>query len=195
MVENNNVCDICGAPTTNLRTITHPKHGIIEALSGYTCLKCVDEGKESEYVNELMDKFNENPDLADQLELRFDQILNDKINNFTSENGPGVDKKCEICGKSNSYLCVVEDRFEGNPRIIDKFSGFYCAECIVSGQKDTHIDKAIKGLEKRKPRPDVLARRAKLMEKERLAYKGNPFKTVIAAMKHGDTCSCCGCKK
>lgn len=54
------ICEICGAPDAIVRNFEHPKYGKIEWLQGSICKKCLDAGKEPDYVKKILEtKFEE----------------------------------------------------------------------------------------------------------------------------------------
>lgn len=208
-----NICDICGAPHALLRTFTDDDV-IVDALSGYTCQECLDI--EEDYVEKLADKLNENQKLRDQLAERFQRIRQDGKAHFIGNHGLGVKhEKCEICGQGHSYLCIVEDHFEGHVEMLDEIAGWFCADCITTGIQRTHTNKVLhelmlfwKDTDEAKQeslnksafkqgnelgvQEAVYNRKAECMEKARLAYEGTPVKVVIKTGGEGDTCSFCG---
>ena len=140
-----NICDICGAPHALLRTFTDDDDVIVDSLSGFTCQGCLNI--EEDYVEKLADKLNGNQKLRDQLAERFQRIRQDGKAHFIGNHGLGVKhEKCEICGQGHSYLCIVEDHFEGHVEMWDEIAGWFCADCITTGIQQTHVAKAIREL-------------------------------------------------
>jgi hypothetical protein len=139
--EENN-CDICGAPHALLGTITNDDGIIVDELSGFICHECLDV--EDDYVEKLVDELNGNQKLKGQFAERFKKIRLKNKADFIGKYGLGVKhEKCEICGQDNSYLCVVEDHFKGHVEMWDELAGWFCADCITTGIHQTHMYKVL----------------------------------------------------
>ena len=206
-----NHCDICGAPDAMIRTITR-ENRIIDELSGFTCEGCMSDNTEHDFVADLSDKLETNTRLRTVLAERFRMIRMKEKGLFISSYGTGIEhEKCEICEQSYSYLCVVEDHKDnGDIKVLDEVSGWFCADCITMGREKTCLEDRVRDLVvfnivcdnsqlsagRYKDIADQAldyARRTVRMGKARELYTGVPVKTLImSAIKGQKCCSCCG---
>jgi hypothetical protein len=203
-------CDICGAPSAAIRTITLDGE-IINELSGFSCDSCMGQEEEQEYVEELDEKLEKDEDLRKQLYDRFNTIRFNEKSIFISRYGVGEsNEKCELCSKRNAYLCIVEKQHtDGSRDILDELTGWYCIDCITTGIEESHTENELKKLVffhavcenpilglGRFPQLEKQAKeysmRTSRMRKARDKYTGIPIKTLLMIATQGQKCSCCG---
>jgi ribosomal protein S14 len=152
-----NRCDICGAPDAIIRTFEHPEYGIIDWLSGFTCQKCLDADKEHEHVNKMWEIKNAEDREYNTLAEELEKLYNRTNGNPDAEDVERITIRLDELDKNQEVRDQLAKRFQ-RVRLGDK-AYFICTHgqgvkhekcevcgqgnsflCIVEDQFESHVE-------------------------------------------------------
>ena len=140
-----NTCDICGAPNAELTVIGKSENILSDCLSMFICKKCHDSDKEYKYIKKLLDKRRAEDEESNKLFDEYKELCSQTNGNPDAEDLKKITHRLFELGRYEAVKKILSDRrrtttSKNKAEFIEEYGlGLEHVSCEICGQSSSYL--------------------------------------------------------